>query len=261
MEPFDVAKARSRPALFGDRVTFERARAQALRPRHRRDARAWSSRSSATRRRTPSCSRAARQQLVELVKLGRPSNDIPLTPRGKASSGYGGVIPVKNGLVVDFYFMKDILAVDRRRLTVTVEPGITWEQLDREIKKQGLTLRLYPTSYPSSSVGGWLAQGGAGIGSYEFGWFRENVVCGPRRAARRRGARVQRRRPRPDRRRRGHHRPHQPGDRQGAGRWRRGRHRRRLPRRPRPAGPDASASSTPTCPSGRSSSSTRAWPR
>jgi len=39
-----------------------------------------------------------------------------------------------------------------------------------------LTLRLYPTSYPSSTVGGWLAQGGAGIGSYEAGWFRDNVV-------------------------------------------------------------------------------------
>jgi Fe-S oxidoreductase/FAD/FMN-containing dehydrogenase len=103
-------------------------------------------------------------------------NAIPLTPRGKASSGYGGVVPVKNGIVVDFYFMKDILAVDAEALTVTVGPGITWEQLDREIKRQGLTLRTYPTSYPSSSVGGWLAQGGAGIGSYEYGFFAENVV-------------------------------------------------------------------------------------
>ena len=25
-------------------------------------------------------------------------------------------------------------------------------------------------------MGGWLAQGGAGIGSYEAGWFRDNVV-------------------------------------------------------------------------------------
>ncbi|MCP2598331.1 heterodisulfide reductase-related iron-sulfur binding cluster, partial [Candidatus Aminicenantes bacterium AC-335-L06] len=33
-----------------------------------------------------------------------------------------------------------------------------------------------PTSAPSSTVGGWLAQGGGGIGSYEYGWFRENVI-------------------------------------------------------------------------------------
>jgi Fe-S oxidoreductase/FAD/FMN-containing dehydrogenase len=101
---------------------------------------------------------------------------IPLTPRGKGSSGYGGVIPVKQGIVVDFYRMKDVLAVDEEAQTVTVQPGITWEQLDRYLKPRGLTIRLYPTSYPSSSVGGWLAQGGAGIGSYEYGYFTENVV-------------------------------------------------------------------------------------
>jgi Fe-S oxidoreductase/FAD/FMN-containing dehydrogenase len=101
---------------------------------------------------------------------------IPLTPRGKGSSGYGGVIPVEQGIVVDFYRMKDVLAVDEQALTVAVQPGITWEQLDTYLKPLGLTIRLYPTSYPSSSVGGWLAQGGAGIGSYEYGYFAENVV-------------------------------------------------------------------------------------
>ena len=114
----------------------------------------------------------------ELVKLIRWASDkkIPLVPRGKGSSGYGGIIPVEKGIVVDFYRMRKVLAVDEVAETATVEPGITWEQLDAEIHKKGLTLRLYPTSYPSSSVGGWLAQGGAGIGSLEFGWFIDNVV-------------------------------------------------------------------------------------
>ena len=115
------------------------------------------------------------EELIELVRWASKRR-IPLTPRGKASSGYGGVIPVEQGIVVDFYRMKDVLAVDAEVLTVTVQPGITWEQLDRVLMPQNLALRLYPTSYPSSSAGGWLAQGGAGIGSYEFGYFRENVV-------------------------------------------------------------------------------------
>ena len=114
-------------------------------------------------------------QLVEFVRWA-VSNRIPLTPRGKASSGYGGVVPVKKGIVVDFYWMKDVLEIDPEAMTATVQPGITWEQLDKALQKQNLTLRLYPTSYPSSSVGGWLAQGGAGIGSYEYGWFADNVV-------------------------------------------------------------------------------------
>ncbi|MEJ2559754.1 MAG: FAD-binding oxidoreductase, partial [Anaerolineae bacterium] len=115
------------------------------------------------------------QELIEVVSWAYQQG-IPLTPRGKASSGYGGVIPVKKGLVVDFYHMKDVLDVDAAGLMVTVQPGITWEQLDKKLKPLGLTLRLYPTSYPSSSVGGWLAQGGAGIGSYEYGYFSQNVI-------------------------------------------------------------------------------------
>jgi Fe-S oxidoreductase/FAD/FMN-containing dehydrogenase len=115
------------------------------------------------------------EQLIELVRWAT-GRGVPLTPRGKGSSGYGGAIPVKKGIVVDLYRLRGVVAIDREALTVTVEPGITWEQLDRELAKKGLTLRLYPTSYPSSSVGGWLAQGGAGIGSYEYGWFAGNVV-------------------------------------------------------------------------------------
>ncbi len=57
-----------------------------------------------------------------------------------------------------------------------MQPGLVWEKLDKELEKHGLTLRLYPSSYPAASVGGWLAQGGAGIGSFEYGWFRDNVI-------------------------------------------------------------------------------------
>ena len=115
------------------------------------------------------------QELAELVRWAA-ENRVPLTPRGKASSGYGGVLPVKHGLVVDFYRMNKVVKVDPKGQTVTVQAGMVWEKLDKELEKHKLTLRLYPTSYPSSTVGGWLAQGGAGIGSYEAGWFKDNVL-------------------------------------------------------------------------------------
>ncbi|MBL7119172.1 MAG: FAD-binding oxidoreductase [Dehalococcoidia bacterium] len=115
------------------------------------------------------------EEMVELIGWAT-KNNIPLTPRAKASSGYGGVLPIKRGVVVDFYRMNKVLHIDPEALTATVQAGVIWEKLDRELEKHGLTLRLYPTSYPASTVGGWLAQGGAGIGSYEAGWFRDNVV-------------------------------------------------------------------------------------
>jgi len=115
------------------------------------------------------------EELLDLVKWAGEQR-IPLTPRGKATSGYGGVLPVKRGIVIDFYRMNRITDIDKHRGTARVQAGVVWEKLDRELKKQDLTLRLYPSSYPASTVGGWLAQGGAGIGSYEMGWFAENVV-------------------------------------------------------------------------------------
>ncbi len=117
---------------------------------------------------------SSEEQLAELIRWAADKH-IPLVPRGKGSSGYGGIVPTRNGIVVDFYRMKDVIHIDKEKETVTVQPGITWEQLDKKLKPHGLTLRLYPTSYPSSSAGGWLAQGGAGIGSFEYGWFDENV--------------------------------------------------------------------------------------
>jgi FAD/FMN-containing dehydrogenase len=89
------------------------------------------------------------KELLDLVHWAAKRR-IPLVPRGKGSSGYGGIIPTKKGIVVDFYRMKDVFEVDVENETVTVQPGITWEQLDKKIKDHGLTVRLYPTSYPSS---------------------------------------------------------------------------------------------------------------
>ena len=115
------------------------------------------------------------EELVELVEWSL-RNKIPITPRGKGTSGYGGVLPVKQGIVIDFHRMNKIINIDAADKTATIQPGIIWEKLDRELGKKGLTLRLYPSSYPGSTAGGWLAHGGAGIGSYEFGMIKDNVV-------------------------------------------------------------------------------------
>ena len=114
----------------------------------------------------------------EVVDLMRWANEarVPLIPRGKATSGYGGVLPIEGGVTVDFWRMKRLLEVDTEALTVTVEPGIVWEDLADELAKEDLALRLYPSSAPSSTVGGWLAQGGFGYGSFKYGAFPENTV-------------------------------------------------------------------------------------
>jgi glycolate oxidase len=43
------------------------------------------------------------------------------------------------------------------------------------VRAEGGSLRVYPTSAPRSTVGGWLARDGLGVGSYQYGWLSENV--------------------------------------------------------------------------------------
>jgi len=116
------------------------------------------------------------EQVVQLVAFAR-THSVPVVPRGKSTSGYGGVLPTRGGLVIDFGWMVEILDVNAEAMTATVQPGVVWEKLETELNKQGLALCTYPSSAPSSTVGGWLAQGGVGFGAYEYGTFRENVVA------------------------------------------------------------------------------------
>jgi hypothetical protein len=76
------------------------------------------------------------EEEVQNLASWAAGNLIPLTPRGEASSGYGGVLLVEQGIVVDFYRLKSILSNDKEKLTATVQPGVVWERLDHELKKK-----------------------------------------------------------------------------------------------------------------------------
>ncbi len=114
-------------------------------------------------------------QLVELVKVAL-QHQVELVPRGAATAGYGGGVPKDGAVVVDMRRFKRPAEIDKDQMTVTVGAGFVWKDVEALLAEHDLALRLYPTSAPSSSVGGWLAQGGSGHGSYRYGWFRDNVV-------------------------------------------------------------------------------------
>ena len=114
-------------------------------------------------------------EVVFITKFARERN-IPLTPRGAASSGWGGALPTRGGIVVSFARMRRILEIDTAKGLVRAEPGVIWKNLDYELNKRGLALRIYPSSSLSATVGGWVAEGGGGNGSYEFGQIGGNIA-------------------------------------------------------------------------------------
>ena len=114
------------------------------------------------------------EDAVKLLKFAN-RHKIPVVPRAGASSGYGGVIPTKGGIVADVTLLNKIISIDPEGQKAVVQSGIIWEKLERKLKENGLSVRTIPSSAPSSTVGGWLAQSGAGYGSYEFGWGYESM--------------------------------------------------------------------------------------
>ncbi|MDP2917184.1 MAG: FAD-binding and (Fe-S)-binding domain-containing protein [Dehalococcoidia bacterium] len=116
------------------------------------------------------------EELTSLIRIATKYK-IPLVPRGSGTAGYGGAVPTRGGIVVDFYRMNKILNIDKEKKTATIQAGVIWNDLEKELRASGLALRLYPGSAVSSTVGGWLAAGGGvGIGSYEYGYLRDSIV-------------------------------------------------------------------------------------
>lgn len=116
------------------------------------------------------------EELSALVRLAA-MHAIPLVPRGAGSAGYGGAVPVKGGIVVDFSRMNKIIEVNPEKKVVTVEPGVIWNDLEKTLRSQGLALRMYPGSAISATVAGWIANGGGiGIGGFEYGYLKDTIV-------------------------------------------------------------------------------------
>jgi FAD/FMN-containing dehydrogenase len=111
----------------------------------------------------------------KLLQFCKKEN-IPVVPRGHGTSGYGGALPTKGGLVVEMTRMNQIYKIDREEMTVEVGSGIIWGKLLEDLEDEGLTVAAYPSSAPSSTVGGWVAAGGSGIGSTKYGGIKEQVV-------------------------------------------------------------------------------------
>jgi len=72
--------------------------------------------------------------------------------------------------------MNEVYHIDKEAMTVEVGAGIIWGSLLETLEDEGLTLPTYPSSAPSSSVGGWVAAGGTGIGSTKYGGIKDQVV-------------------------------------------------------------------------------------
>ncbi|WP_161828537.1 FAD-binding oxidoreductase [Steroidobacter agaridevorans] len=87
---------------------------------------------------------------------------VAIIPRGGGMSYTGGYLaPSKQALLVDTAAMNRVLEINETDMTVTVEAGCTWDQLQRTLKPKGLRALAWGTlSGINATVGGGMSQNG-----------------------------------------------------------------------------------------------------
>lgn len=115
------------------------------------------------------------EEVSAIVKIATEES-IPIVPRGGASWGLGGALPIQGGIVLDLTGMNKILEIDEENLVVTVESGITWHELYETLLRKGYLIGSYPSSALAATVGGWINTGGIGVGSYKYGSAIDQLV-------------------------------------------------------------------------------------
>jgi len=84
------------------------------------------------------------------------------------------LLAVQGGISVDVSRMASIVQLNAEDLTVTVQAGVTREQLNREIKDTGLFFPIDPGA--NASLGGMSATRASGTNAVRYGTMRENVL-------------------------------------------------------------------------------------
>lgn len=102
-----------------------------------------------------------------------------VVPRGGGMSYTGGYRPVREDTVtVDLSAMNEIIEINEEDLYITVQAGVTWQQIYKELTPRGLRLPMFGTfSGVKATVGGGLSNGALFMGTGRYGTAAEMVQC------------------------------------------------------------------------------------
>jgi len=102
-------------------------------------------------------------------------HNLPVVPWGAGTSLEGNPIPIHGGILLDFQRMNRVVAVHAQDFQVTVQPGVLYKDLNRDLGKEGLFFAPDPGA--NASIGGMIANNAAGIRTVKYGATRDNVLA------------------------------------------------------------------------------------
>lgn len=113
------------------------------------------------------------EEVSKILKYAH-KHDIPVTPRGAGTNLVGSTVPVDGGIILDFSHMDKVLELDENTMTITVQPGLLLQDLQKYVEERGL---FYPPDpgEKASSVGGNISTNAGGMRAVKYGVTRDYV--------------------------------------------------------------------------------------
>lgn len=114
-----------------------------------------------------------KEEVSQIVQFAN-DHSIPVVPFGAGTSLEGHIIPVNGGISLNFTLMNQIISIRPDDFIVTVQPGVTRDQLNHALKKHGLFFPIDPGA--DASIGGMAATNASGTNSVKYGVMRDQVL-------------------------------------------------------------------------------------
>ena len=102
--------------------------------------------------------------------------NVPFTPRGAGTGLSGGALALNAGVVIEMARMRKILSVDVDKRIAVVQPGVVNLHVSRAVAPFGLYYVPDPSSQPSCTIGGNIAESAGGIHCLKYGTTTDHVL-------------------------------------------------------------------------------------
>ena len=101
---------------------------------------------------------------------------VPFTPRGAGTGLSGGALSLNQGVVVELARLRQILRVDEANRIAVVQPGVVNSHVSRAVSHLGLHYVPDPSSQPTCTIGGNIAENAGGIHCLKYGTTTDHVL-------------------------------------------------------------------------------------